>query len=114
MISSLLLALNFKKNFDEITNAKNYLIVVVDEKVEISDIWRIEQFLIEKTLGKVLPIYFDKESSAVSIVFDDFNNFEKLLKTLKRMLWESGILLSSKIVLVSPEMKVVKDYGQGE
>lgn len=114
MISSTVVALNFQRNFEQITNAKNYLIFMIDETIEIADICKIEQYFIEKKLGKVLPIFYEKESSAFSIVFSDVKDLEKLSKILKRLLWESGVLLSSKIVQMSPVMKVLKEYGQGE
>lgn len=114
IISSLLLALNLQTNFDEITKAKISLICVVDESIKFSVICEINQFLIAKNLGKVLPIFNDDDDSAFSVVFETEEDLEKGLKLIKRILWENGVLLSTKIVLTEPEIKLLKDYGEGE
>jgi len=114
IISSLLLALNLQTNFDEITKAKISLICVVDELIKFSVICEINQFLTAKNLGKVFPIFNDEDDSAFSVVFETEEGLEKGLKLIKRILWENGILLSTKIVLTDPEIKLLKDYGEGE
>lgn len=113
-ISSTILALNYQRNFDEITNAENYLICVIDEEIEKSEVHKIERYFSENELGKILPIIFDKDNSAFSTVFEDIEKLDNLLKRLKRLLWEAGVLLSTKIVLVNPEIRILKDYGIGE
>ena len=113
-ISSTIIALNYQQNFEEITNAKNYLIVIIAEAIDLSCAYEINSSLQLKNLGKVLPILHQEDNSAFSVVFNSFEKLEVLLKTIKRMLWESGVLLSTKIVLVNPEIKVLKEYGKGE
>jgi hypothetical protein len=113
-ISSTIIALNYQQNFEEITNAENYLIIIIDETIDLSCICEINSSLQLKNLGKVLPILRQEDSSAFSIVFNNFEELEILLKSIKRMLWELGVLLSTKIVLINPEIKVLKEYGEGE
>lgn len=113
VISSLLLALDLQKNLDEITKAKFSLICVVEELIKFSVICEINQFLIAKNIGKVLPIFNNENESAFSVVFETGEDLEKGLKLIKRILWENGVLLSTKIVLTKPEIKLLKDYGEG-
>lgn len=113
-ISSTILALNYQENFAEIKKAKNYLIFVIEEEINTSEVDKIKQFFSENNLGKVLPIFIQNDGSAFSLIFEDIEKLENLLKKLKRLLWEAGVLLSSKIVLVNPEIRILKDYGIGE
>jgi len=113
IISGLLLALNYQKNFDEVTTAEIYLICVIDEPVNFSVICDINQFLADKNLGKVLPIFQHEDGAAITVIFENYEKLEQGVKLIKRILWENGVLLSSKIVLVNPEIKMLKNYGEG-
>ena len=51
-ISSTILALNYQENFAEIKDAENYLIFVIDEEINSSEMKKIERLFSENRLGK--------------------------------------------------------------
>ena len=110
IISSTLLALNLAKNLDELENAEVYSICVIQDDPPVAIMSEIHCDLKTRNLGKVLPIVQRDDELAFSIVFEDLDSG---IKAVKRRLWESGLLLSSKLVLVSPEIRMIKDYGEG-
>lgn len=112
VIESLILALDAQRNhtFDEFINAKNRIICVVDEPVQTAHICEINQYLNSKNLGNILPIYQSEKECVFSVSLEDL---DKGLKIIKRLLWESGVLLSTKIVLVNPKIELLKNYGEG-
>jgi hypothetical protein len=111
IISSTLLALNLQMNFEEIEKANICTICIIQECSSGDAMLEISEALVSRTLGKVLPIHCDDSDTAFLIVLE---NLHDGLRIVKRLLWESGLLLSSKIVLIKPEIRLLKEYGEGE
>ena len=111
IISSTILARNNKRNFHEILQAEMFLICVVQDAIDLPVICEINRSLKTKNLGYVLPICHYSDETAFTVVINDL---EKALKLTKRLLWENGFLLSTKIVLIRPEIKLLKNYGECE
>ena len=113
IISSSILALDARRNsgFDEFINANSRIICIVDEPTKATHICEINQSLTSKNLGKILPIYQNEKELVFSVTLEDL---DKGLRIIKRLLWEFGVLLSTKIVLVTPEIELLKDYGENE
>ncbi len=111
MISSTLLALNLQRNFEEITNAEYCIVCIVQDFATGTFLSALEDHLTFRNLGRVLPIIETKDELAFSVILEE--PIEGV-KVVKRSLWESGVLLSTRIVLIRPEIKMFKDFGVGE
>jgi hypothetical protein len=111
VISSTLLALNLHSNLEEVTNAEYCVICVVQDFIEEDFVPTLGELLNEKNLGRVLPIIKTEDEVAFSVILEDLSEG---IKALKRSLRESGVFLSTKIVLTTPEVRMLKDFGEVE
>lgn len=109
MIDSMILALNMQINFDEVSNAESYFICQIQELITYKQLCEMNQYLAQKKLGKILLIFCNEKETAFTVIT---GNLDICFSRVKSMLWENGVLLSSEIYLVNPQIKLLKAKGE--
>ena len=109
-ISSTLLALNYLMNFDSAVGEEYCVICVAQDVTSDSFLDVLESRLSEFDRGRVLRLTASDDEVAFTVILNDP---AEGLNVLKRSLWESGVLLSTKIVQITLEIEMIKDYGTG-
>lgn len=109
LISSTILAINTQRNSDALKNANFNFICIVRDGISASVLSEIKDTLHSKKIGHLLPVLHNENESAFTIIPECL---EAAIKLIKRLLWENGFLLNTKIVLTNPEIKLLKDFGE--
>ena len=98
-----------QRNSNALLNANFNFICIVQDGIPASVLSEINDTLNLKKIGYLLPILHNENESAFTVIPECL---EDAIKLIKRLLWENGFLLNTKIVLTNPEIKLLKDFGE--